>query len=650
MLAAPVALVVAMFSLQAVPKPLEPELPPDAFDTESARTLARDMAGQFANPRPGSDADEAMGEFVLDRFKAIPSSEVAEQRFTGSFDGEDVDLRNLIVTLPGRSERQVVLIAPRDVAAGSGAATSISSTAILLEILAGFTGASHEKTLVFVSTDGSSIGAEGARRFIRDYSEKELLDAAIVVSQPTSADPQPPLIVPWSDGAQSTGSQLTVTANRTVSEEAEQPAGDPGPLEEVFRLAIPSGLGEQGPLVESGLDSLRVSSAGELPLPPAEDTTDGVNPSTLDAFGRATLSLMLALDAAPNEIEHGPGTYIGFGGNLLPGWALAMMALVLLIPVAAAGGASIASAAHNPMDAAKAVGWVALRAVPFALALLAIYLFAFVGLIPSPPFPFDPALEALGTGGRIGVTVAVIVFLAAAFLLRPLLAPPPSVAACAPGACLVMAAAIGLLVWLVNPYLCLLVAVGIQAWVPAAAGWRPGRAAALGLVALGTLPVVFALVSLAGRFDAGIGVLSDVLMMFTGGQIGDSLAWLWCLFAGTGLAIVATAGRPADPDAPQQGLGALIERGRALEERRERGREKKSRRRREGRADRDRRRRSRAPRSEAPQPDEAPPGEPPPEDPGPPPQSEPDPRMWSKPVGSIRPALPSITTPPPAVT
>lgn len=612
LLAAPVALVVAMFSLQQPPKALEAELPPDSFDSAAAGTLARDMAGQFPDPRPGSESDQEMAQFVQERFEAIPATEVAEQTFEGSFDGEDRDLRNLLVTLPGRSERQIAVIAHRDAAEGTGAATSIASTAILLQLAAGFSGTTHEKSLVFVSTDGGSAGALGAKRFFRDYTERSLLDAAIVISQPASKEVEAPFDIPWSSGDQSTSAALAETANATLSEEVGQPAGDAGPVSELMRLAIPSGLGEQGPLVEAGLDAVRVSSSGELPLPADQDTSDQVDGATIGDFGRATLSLVLALDVARSPIEHGPAAHIGLAGNLLPGWALAMLALVLLAPVAIVSGAALAAGAHSPLQAGRAVGWAALRAVPFALALLVVYLFAFAGVIPSPEFPFDPPVEGIGTKGAVGVALALAVLGAAAFLLRPLLPPPPAIGECATAAALALATAAALALWLVNPYLCLLVAIGIQAWVPAATGAAGGRLATAGLVAVGAIPVLIAVADLATRFDAGPGVVWDLLLMFTSGQIPDSQALLGAVLAGCGLAVIAAAGPPADAGGAQLKLGALVERGRRLEQRRVEGRRKKSRRRHRD----DERRERRSAENVAP------------ESPPPPDDDDPDQRYW----------------------
>src|SRR5829696_1888722 len=554
LLAVPIAAVIAMFSLQSVPPSLSGGVPPDAFDSATAAPLAKQLAAAAAYPTPGSAADEAMAEQVKQQFAGIEGATVSEQSFGGSFQGSDVDLRNLIVTLPGESNRQIALIAPRDVARGSGAVTTAAATAAMLEIAGTFSGTSHQKTLVFVSTDGSSIGAQGAKRFIRDYSDAGLLDAAIVLSQPAANDPTAPLVIPWSTGAQSTASQLEDTANSIVSKEVAMPAGDEGPLADLFRLALPAGLGEQAPLVEAGLPAVRLSSDTELPIDPAQDTLENFDTDTFTRFGRASLELILTLDASPGAIEHGPSGYIGVAGNLLPGWTIAMLALSLLFPVALAASAGLAAAARSPIEAARGFLWVGLRAVPFLGALLVLLAAALVGLMPSPDFPFDPRFESIGLGGTISVVAALIAYCAIAFFLRPLRPPPPGAVGTAAPAAVLLACAATLGVWLVNPYLALLVAIGLQAWLFAAtrpAGWP----VIVGLVLLGLLPLVALVVDLAGRFDAGLGVWHDLALMLADGQIGAPLGFLGCLIAAAGVAIVALGGRPpsTSPDLPFDG-------------------------------------------------------------------------------------------------
>ena len=564
LLAVPVAAVIAMFSLQDVPRDLSAGIPPDAFDPASAVPLAKELATSAPNPTPGSAADEKLAQQVKSHFAAIDGATVSEQRFDGSFGGHDVELSNVIATLPGESNRQIALIAPRDVARGSGATTSVAGTAALLQIADSFSGAAHNKTLVFVSSDGSSLGALGTKRFIRDYSDSALVDAAIVLSQPALSDPTAPLVIPWSTGPQSTASQLAETANSMVSKELATPAGDEGPLDDLFRLALPAGLGEQGPLVEAGLPAVRLSADGELPVEPGRDTPESFDNDTYDRFGRAALSLVLALDASPEAVEHGPTGYIGLAGNLMPGWTIALLALSLLAPAAVAAVSGLASAARSPIEAVRGFVWTLLRALPFLGALLVVLGTALVGLLPSPDFPFDPRIEGLGAGGTIAVVGAVLLYGAIAFFLRPLRPPPARAVATAAPAALLVACVAALGVWLVNPYLALLVSIGLQAWVFAAARLVPGRLPATGLVLLGLVPGLILLADLAGRFDAGAGVWHDLVLMVADGQIGLTLAVLACLAAGAGVALVALAGPvPGRPEPEMRLEGEISVRRRA---------------------------------------------------------------------------------------
>jgi hypothetical protein len=626
LLAVPVVLVVAMFSLQGVPASLNAGIPPDAFDPTSAAPLAKELATAAPYPTPGSGSDDKLAEQVKSQFAAIDDATVSEQTFDGSFRGHDVHLRNLIATLPGESNRQIALIAPRDVARGSGAATSAAATAALLEIAESFSGTAHHKTLVFVSADGSSIGALGTKRFIADYSDSSLLDAAIVLSQPALAHPAAPLVIPWSTGPQSTASQLDETANATVSKELAMPAGDEGPLADLFRLALPAGLGDQGPLIESGLPAVRLSADGELPIDPGRDTSESFDNDTFARFGRAALSLILTLDASPGAIEHGPNGYVGLAGNLLPGWTIALLALSLLVPAGLAAGAGLASATRTPIEAVRGIVYTLLRALPFIGALLVILGTALVGLLPSPDFPFDPRIEALGTGGTVSVIVALLVYCLIAFFLRPLRPPPARAIMTAAPAALLVASLATFGIWLVNPYLGLVVSVGLQAWVLAAARLAPGRLPAAGLVLLGLIPVLVLFANLAGRFEAGIGVWHDLVLMVADGQIGTAPTVLACIGAGAGVALVAVSGREPGRPSPEIRLEGEI-----------------SVRRRPSTTERP------EPESDAPpEPDE----QPEPEAPEPAqPEPERDPRLWSKPRGSSSPPPGSLrATPWPSVT
>ena len=340
------------------------------------------------------------------------------------------------------------------------------------------------------------------------------------------------------------------------------PAGVESPLEDLLRLALPAALGEQGPLIENGLDSIRISSSGERPPAPADDQPSEIAPGTIDRFGRATLALMLALDAAPSPLEHGPGAYVGLAGNLLPGWAIALVALSLLAPVGLAAAQGVGSSPGAPgRPFARSYGrWG--RAAPFLAALLALYLLDWVGVVPDPPFPFDRAQETLGLAGRIGVAIALAILGTGLFFVRALRPPPAEASASAAPAVLSLASAAVLLIWLLNPYLALLLVIGLNVWLLAALASIPGRLAAAALIAVGLIPLALGVIDLAGRLGKGLDVLTTILLMITDGQIGFALAMLGCVLAGCAVSIVALAGPVPSPPAPEIHILARLRRRR----------------------------------------------------------------------------------------
>jgi Peptidase family M28 len=537
-----IVVVAVMFSLQSIPAPLEAGVSASAFDEQAAAANARHIVERAPARTPGSPGDSEAADLVTDRFEEVSGGELSEQRFSGSFDGDDVDLRNVILVLPGESERQVVLIAQRDSARGPGGASSAAATGALLEIADNFSGTRHRKTLVFVSADGDSDGATGTREFAKHYSGLHLVDAAIVIAQPGATQPQPPFVLPWASGQKSTSIRLLRTATRAVEDQTHGSGDSDGFFAGLMRLALPSALGEQAPLVEAGIDAVTITSAGEPPLSPAQDSADSVSESTLGEFGRATLSVVDALDASTSPPEHGPGTYILSGGRLVPGWGPALLALALLLPAGLVAIDGFARAWRRGQAGADAIGWALGRALPFVAVLLLAYLLSLVGIAPRPRFPYDPGRFEVGWRAA---TVFVLVGggLAAALLVsRPLTTPRGAAReGLATGVGLVSCTAV-FAVWLINPYLALLLVPMAHVWVATAITDGQTRlAVTLGGLALSLVLPLIALISLAGRLEVGLTVPWHLLLMVTGSQLSFSLALLGCVLAGMLVAVLALA-------------------------------------------------------------------------------------------------------------
>ena len=489
---------------------------------------------------------------VEKRFMSVSEGQVAEQRFDGSFDGKDVQLRNLILTLPGESPRSIVVLASRDSASGPGAASSAAATATLLELVDKLRTTRHTKTLVFVSTDGGSAGAAGAREFAEHFAQRNLIDGAVVLWQPGSATPRQPSLLDASDGSQSPSAQLVRTAEQALSEQTGRRPQLEGLFGELARLALPSGLGEQAVLIANGIDAVGLSSAGERPLPVADDQPDDLSAATLGDLGRAALVLVASLDGTAAPPEHGPAAYLSLSGSLVPGWALALLALTLVLPAALASLDSLRQAYRGRARVGWALGWSASRALPLLAAVLLLYLLAVTGIVARPPFPFDPNRFRVGAGQIVAMAFLAIVIGVGYYAIRGWRVPaglPSEVAAPALG--LVSAFAV-LVAWLANPYLALLLVPVAHVWLLDA---RRGGAfpwpLALGAVALSLVPIAAAVVQVAGRLDLGRGAPWQLLLMVGDGQIGFGSMLALCLLGGTLVGLVALALRP--PAGPPEG-------------------------------------------------------------------------------------------------
>jgi hypothetical protein len=511
------AIVVLLFALTAPPDPLPSVVAPAEFDEVGATRLARQIVDTAPDRAPGSEGDAQIADFVAQRFGQVAGGEVSDQRFTGQFEGNGVDLRNVILTLPGDSPRTVVLMAPRDSARGPGAASSAAATGMLLGLANQLQTQSHTKTFVFVSTDGSSAGAAGAREFAQSYSERDQIDAVIDLWQPGYASPHAPFVLESSAGPQSPPAQLARTAERVLSEQTPHKQGAQTAPAALAGLAIPSGLGEPAVLIENGLDAVGLSSAGARPLPESQDQVANLSSSTVGDLGRTALLLASAIDAAPATLEHGPATYVPLAGNLVPGWTLALLALALLLPAAVAA----ADGARAHARTGWAIGWAASRALPLLAGLIFFYFLALVGLVAQPTFPFDPNLFGVGVGQVIVMVLCATVIGASYYAIRGWRVPTALPASAAVPAVGIVSTLAVFLAWLANPYLGLLLVPTAHVWVVCARrrGAPPWPLVATAAV-ISLLPLIAALGHVSGELAMGTSAPWLLMLMVSDGQIG----------------------------------------------------------------------------------------------------------------------------------
>jgi hypothetical protein len=560
------ALVIILFSLQAPPEPLAPASPPVEFDQASAAATVRQILRTAPTRPPGSTGDVALADLVERRFEGAGEGEIGEQRFED--DGDE--LRNVILTLPGDAPGTIVFLAARDSAQGPGAASSAAATATLIELAHELGNSQHTKTLVFVSTDAASNGAIGAREFAEQFSDRDLIDGVVVLWQPGSAAGSPTAIAS-SDGPQSPPAQLAQTAERVLAEQARPGSDEESIFGELARLAVPSGLGEQAPLIEDGLNAVAITSGAERPLAVSDDQPEDVSPAVLGGAGRTALTLGATLDATPGAPDRGPDAYVSVSGNLLPGWALSLLALALLAPAFVVAVDGLARAARRKGAVARGLVWAATRAAPPLAALALLYLLALTGIVPRPRFPFDPGRFGVGASEVVALGFLAVAALGSYYAVRGWRVPaaiPNDTAVPAIG--LVSALAVGI-AWLANPYLGLLLVPAAHAWLVAARrnGAAPpsgrrwlGRLAPLAMM-LALVPAAATLAHVVSELDLGRSAPWDLALMVGDGQIGFWVMVSACMVGGCLLGLIAIALRsePVPVAAPAPSVTARPETG-----------------------------------------------------------------------------------------
>ncbi len=318
-------------------------------------------------------------------------------------------------------------------------------------------------------------------------------------------------------------------------------------------------------LIANGIDAVGLSSAGERPLPVADDQPDDLSAATLGDLGRAALCWWPRLDAAAAPPEHGPAAYVSLRGSLVPGWALALLALTLVLPAALASLDGLRRRLAAPGAGRLGAGLVGLpgaaaRSPPCCSSTCS----AVTGIVAGPTFPFDPSRFGIGAGQIVVMALLWrIVTSAGYYAIRGWRVPAglPSEAA-APALGLISALAV-LVAWLANPFLALLLVPVAHVWLLDA---RRGGALPLAAVARrrrrlarsrspppwSTSPEVL---------DLGRGAPWQLLLMVGDGQIGFGSMLALCLLVGypggTHRAGAAAGAGPPRGAARRPGLGRL---------------------------------------------------------------------------------------------
>jgi hypothetical protein len=549
------AVIVVAFSLYDQQPAASTNLAPDAFNGQSAYSTMTTLASEYPYRRPGSPGDDDIATYVANQFQHNGLMVSTTTYRARTVDGMRT-LETVTGLLPGNTNGTVVVVAHRD-ALGSPATADLSGTATLIELAQALSGETHGRSIELVSTSGST-GAAGATELARTLGAG--VDAVLVLGDLAGSEVDQPIVVPWSDSEAVAPTMLRNTVAGALSSQAGLGSSGTGLLGQFAHLAFPLPLGEQGPFGSHGYSSVLVSLSGEQG-PAPDEPVQGSNQIT--GIGESVLATINALDNG--SVVPPPSTYLLVSGEVMPGWAVSVLVLALIVPVLITTVDGIARAHRRGDSIARWVIWVLAGAVPFMLAALVVLGARLVGLIKiAPPGPVPAGAIPLQEAGVIVLVASGVVLVGSLVFLRPALTrlagrqvkarpgAPPSAGAGA--AILLVTCVVALTIWVTNPFAAALLVPALHAWM-----WvvdpdiRPRRAVMALLVAIGLVPGVLLIGYYAVSFGLGpSGVVWSGALLLAGGFIGISSLVQWSLVLGCLTGVIAISLRQLRAERPDR--------------------------------------------------------------------------------------------------
>jgi hypothetical protein len=544
------AVIVFGFSLQNRPQGLGTSVAAGQFFSNTESTMDS-LATSYPRRAPGSSADQGLANYVAQQFGPgkIGGFSVRTDDFTANTAAGQRVLETVAATRIGAGTGTIVVVSHRD-ATASPATADLSGTAVMLGLANALSGETLNRSVMLVSTSGQ-VGLAGATELARSLAGGQV-DAVIVLGDLGGDSVRPPVVVPWSSTDELAPPLLRDTLGGFLS--AQTGIGDEGSglAGQFARLAFPFAITEQAPFVAQGIPAVLLSLSGDRPVSGNEPLAPA---GTVASLGNAVLQTVNALDSGPTLAA--PSSYLLISGKLVPLWAVQLLVLALILPVAATTIDAVARTRRRGHTLTRWIGWVLTGSIPFVVGLVAFLIARAGGLLSAtPPGAVGEGAVHL-TGGDAGVLAIVLLLMLASFVfLRPvclrMLARrsssgrrPESPAADAAAVALsVVLCVLTLLVWALNPFAALLLVPALHLWLwLAQPGARSRRWSLAALVLIGVAPAALILFYYANAYGLSpLGLLWSLALM-QGGAMPVIAALYWSVALGCLVSAIVIAAR-----------------------------------------------------------------------------------------------------------
>jgi hypothetical protein len=464
-----------LFSISTTGTLPRPTLDP-LFDASVAAAVATELSTEFPSRIPGTDEAAGAARWYGETMSSLGLT-VEEEAWTADLlDLGEVELRNIVTVVPGRSEEAIVLVAHRD-NSGGGAGDNASGTAALIELARGFAPQENvpapllERTLIFLSTDAGAYGGAGAARFADTSPLAEQAIAAIVLDG-LGGSGRPRLAL--SGGRSSSAARTLVsTASARVAEQAGRAPSIPSALTQLVDLGIPYAGGEQAPLLARGIAAVALTT--DEPAEPNIPAGDPPGPLSEEALGR----LGRATEAIVGSIDMSVGAAFPTRDNLFlnervaSGWTVRLTLIVAVVPFVLGVLDLLVRSRRRRLPLVPGLRAVRTRVLVWLYGGALVWVGALTGVFPTgPALPLPPSSSFVADWPVTGLAVLAVAFalgwLVARRPLVPTSSPTPEERLAGYTSALTWLAAIALIVALLKPYALVFVLPSLYAWL-----WLP---------------------------------------------------------------------------------------------------------------------------------------------------------------------------------
>ena len=458
-----IAIVILLISVRTPVGPSATVAVAPSFDGPQAAAFARQLAERSPDRSPGSATGRQAADAVAGALSESSGEPVHRESFSAPGpSGADVRMENIWVVEKGSSQEAIVLIANRDdVAPGPGLDDNATGTAALVELARDLSGVERARSLVLASTDGATVGQAGNERLLRALRAAGLRPVAVVAVDAIGGPTGTLSILFAGTGGVRTPEILLKGLEQSLA--AQPDAGDASPqsaIQQVLDLIAPAApQGAQVPFLDAGVAAIQLGDGD------GGVGTEAISETRLGAVGSALATLLVRLDAEPRPAPPS-GAYIAVSGRVIPGTAVALLALALLVGPLFAVLRRFLSTRSSRSGWAAALTVAVVGAVPGIAAVLIARATDAVGGIETPPGADWPRAGLLAV--LLVVLAAVLAYAAAGwFLLRRRNVAMPLVAAPAIG----LGAAVLLLAG--SPASVLIAVPALWLWTLVRRPWEP---------------------------------------------------------------------------------------------------------------------------------------------------------------------------------